>query len=324
MTVAQRFQLALLVVVAATVARPALETISIASHWIITALVILAAEAGLALNLLRIVRNGQTPSLGTPAALAVLSAAELLVPGWNAVSGPGFLACAVLLTVGPQGPQWARAAFAAVVALAVPFGEIWWDGPATTFVTGGFLYLCAQALRVARELDESRTELIAFAVDSERSRLTTDVESALSGHLAAITAGTEQARILAAHDPSAAAREIKKVVTIARKTGAEVRRIARGYRETSFAGEVAAAADLFAAAGIDCRTEVAAVPNQLRKELTTELHTWVNEVLSGRTGGACAIELTSTEQVVRLTMAQGTHLRQLHFPVGDRGFTHSG
>ncbi|MFD8494171.1 hypothetical protein [Amycolatopsis sp. NPDC059657] len=112
-------------------------------------------------------------------------------------------------------------------------------------------------------------------------------------------------------------------MAIARQTGAEVRRIARGYRETSFAGEVAAAADLFAAAGIGCRTDVADVPNSLRKDLTAELHTWVNEVLSGRTGGACAIELTATDQVVRLTMSQGTHLRQLHFPVEDRGFTHS-
>jgi two-component system sensor histidine kinase DesK len=110
-------------------------------------------------------------------------------------------------------------------------------------------------VRSVRQLHAARRELAAEATARERLRIDEELTAALVG---ALTGIAERADRTAAHigtDPVTDEVELRALGAAARHTLADARRVVRGYREVSLPAELATAATLLAAAGIDARIE---------------------------------------------------------------------
>ncbi|WP_306210139.1 sensor histidine kinase [Actinoplanes sp. RD1] len=137
-------------------------------------------------------------------------------------------------------------------ATAAATGD-WWTG-----VTGAVAYLlCLAALlaqlwvqQVAERADQARRG----AVTAERDRFAAELHD-IQGHtLQVIVLKSELAARLAGADPGRAAAEMRQVETLAREALRDTREVVHGYRPVSLTDEIANAARILAAAGVQCHT----------------------------------------------------------------------
>lgn len=110
----------------------------------------------------------------------------------------------------------------------------------------------AEALR---ELHRARGELARRAVTEERLRLARDLHDLLGHTLSLITLKSELAGRLVDKQPAQAAQEIREVEQEARRALREVREAVAGYRQPTLHGELEAARQMLAAAGIGSTIE---------------------------------------------------------------------
>lgn len=124
----------------------------------------------------------------------------------------------------------------------------------TVWVTLGPLWAWDTALR----LDEARRLEAELAVREERLRFAADLHDIQGHHLQVISLKGELAARLVEVDPARAAVELKDIRRLAADALGDTRAVVQGYRRTTLDDEIAGAARVLAAAGIDARLTPAA------------------------------------------------------------------
>jgi len=114
-----------------------------------------------------------------------------------------------------------------------------------------FAYSAWRRIELVDKLRETRAELARMAVADERLRIARDLHDLLGHSLSLITIKAELAGRVIGTDPDRAAREIADLEAVARRSLGEVRAAVTSYRQPSLAGELAAARQMLAAAGMD-------------------------------------------------------------------------
>ncbi len=156
------------------------------------------------------------------------------------------------------------------------------------------------ALATVRELHAARGELARLAVAEERLRFARDLHDLLGHSLSLIALKSELAGQLAFQSPERAAAEMRDVEGVARTALHEVREAVSGYRQPTLASELAGAAEILAAAGIELRREgtLEALPARVEAALAWAVREGVTNVIRHSRAEACTIRLTRTGNVV--------------------------
>jgi len=128
---------------------------------------------------------------------------------------------------------------------------IYWVGIQLVFIFA--LYGVVRLVVLVNELYETRSELAQLAVDRERIRVSRDLHDLLGQSLSAISLKGDLAIRLLPIDAAGARTEIAGLTEVARTALRDVRAITRDEHEVSLREEIAAAAALLAAAGVDAR-----------------------------------------------------------------------
>ena len=231
----------------------------------------------------------------------------VLGQAWGGMAG--FFAGSVLLLV----PGWAAwALFTAVTASMLAAGELWGLGSyGVAYVTvatldiGLVVFGLSRLSQVVRYAHATRAQLAQLAVIGERMRFARDLHDLLGYSLSAITLKAELTRRLVASNPAQARDELAEVLDIARQALADVRLVARGYRNISLAKEGSSVASLLSAAGIDARVEITcgALDEKVDTVLATVLREAVTNMLRHSTAQTCIIEADQVGEMIRLRVA---------------------
>ncbi|WP_344920516.1 sensor histidine kinase [Streptosporangium oxazolinicum] len=104
---------------------------------------------------------------------------------------------------------------------------------------------------VADRLDQARHLAAEVAVKDERLRFAADLHDIQGHHLQVVALKSELAERLAESDPVRAAAEMREVRRLAADALRDTRAVVQGYRRTTLEDEIANAAKVLAAAGID-------------------------------------------------------------------------
>lgn len=156
----------------------------------------------------------------------------------------GLLMLVVVLLTTITGTILERSSWQAVLASAF-----------TVIVTGFTTMVSMWAFAANKELRRVRQELARLAVTEERLRFARDLHDLLGHTLSLIALKSELARRLVQRAPDRAASEIEDIEAAARQALHEVREAVAGYRQPTLAGELQAAQEMLAAAGIGLTIE---------------------------------------------------------------------
>jgi two-component system sensor histidine kinase DesK len=151
-------------------------------------------------------------------------------------------------------------AYVAIAVLAtVTFGLGVFSGMAWLVLPTAVLGLWATAfvrqVATVEELRSAREELARMAVDEERLRFARDLHDLLGHSLSLITLKSELAGRLLPDEPQKAETEVHDIEEVARQALGEVREAVAGYRSPTLDEELAGAAEMLGAAGIDFELE---------------------------------------------------------------------
>jgi two-component system sensor histidine kinase DesK len=105
------------------------------------------------------------------------------------------------------------------------------------------------------ELRSAREELARLAVNEERLRFARDLHDLLGHSLSLITLTSELTGRLLPNEPEKAEAEVQDIEEVALHALREVREAVAGYRSPTLDEELAGAAEMLGASGIDCRIE---------------------------------------------------------------------
>src|SRR5262245_36293978 len=235
-------------------------------HTIGVALIAAAFALPLHLRHVWFALQGRRPPAGawTMSALALVNVIEV------ALVGAGWLfqlaSLAVSLLIVARG-KWAALACAAVAlpALAVAVAPELIPSTVTAQINATYLffalswrtvmqYVPVRLVGVLRQLKSARADLEARAVVRERLRIDQELRDGLGVPLGQLVMGGEAAARVAVRDRLEAIEYLRKLVSDARATLAEVRRIVARYQATSLRSDIRAAAALLEATG--ARVEV--------------------------------------------------------------------
>ncbi|HEU5470916.1 MAG TPA: histidine kinase [Actinophytocola sp.] len=251
-------------------------------------------------------------NLHAPAAYAMLAAQAGLVYlplaqfGQSWVSQPAFLAGSVLLVL-PLPLAWpafvAIVAGAAVAQAAIDDSTLGVVYIAVNAATAGlFVYGLTRLARLVTALHEARDELAKTAVAHQRLRFTRELHNVLGLKLSAIVPKGELALRLVRQNPERATQELAEILVLARQALADVRSIARVYREVSLDQQTRNLASMLAASNVELRIELdhRQLPAHLRSTVSAVLREGVANVLRHRDVSRCEITLRQRGDSVRL------------------------
>jgi two-component system, NarL family, sensor histidine kinase DesK len=203
----------------------------------------------------------------------------------------------VILVVGLAG---------AAASLAVLFGHAERAGYYTLTVLINAIPLAVLVWLAAKsyEVRDARRALAREAVIRERVRIDDELRRTLGSALSTIVARAQRAGALAQLDPTEAAHEVAAVTDHARSTLAEARRIVRRYQTVSLRAELAVAAALLSAAGIQTRVELPEDdwPDDASEPLRSALHARTAHLLESDTIRDCVITVRHRAGQVRLEL----------------------
>ncbi|MBW5425966.1 histidine kinase, partial [Streptomyces sp. BG9H] len=222
---------------------------------------------------------------------------------------PGFLAGSVLLLL-PAVPGWPL--FAAVVTSGA-FG-LWLVGDdlgdiayatALSTMTGLVVFGLSRMAELAVELHRSRAEIARAAVTGERLRFARDLHDLLGFSLSTITLKCELAYRLVPDRRERAEQELTEVLRTARQALADVRTVARGYRQMSLTDEAESARSMLAGVGIRTalRLDCGELPTDVDTVLATTLREGLTNMLRHSKAERCTITAEREGRTVRLTLA---------------------
>lgn len=174
----------------------------------------------------------------------------------------------------------------------------------STLLTGLITYGLSRLSELVKEVHAARGELAHMAVTEERLRFARDLHDLLGFSLSTITLKSELIHRLIPGHPERALAEVQDVLTVARDSLADVRRVARGFQDISLEREIKAARSVLNAAGIevDLRVGLRELGARSDSVLAAVLREAVTNVLRHSQAGHCAIEAVHTADRVRLTV----------------------
>ena len=186
--------------------------------------------------------------------LALLAVSLNLVLGteWRVLFFPLNVAAGIMLLT--------TDAYVAIVGLAaITFGLGVISGMAWLALPTAALGLWATAfvrqVAAVAELRSAREELARMAVDEERLRFARDLHDLLGHSLSLIALKSELAGRLLPDQPEKAETEVHDIEEVARQALGEVREAVAGYRSPTLDEELAGAAEMLGAAGIEFEIE---------------------------------------------------------------------
>ncbi|OJF09888.1 hypothetical protein BG844_35100 [Couchioplanes caeruleus subsp. caeruleus] len=212
------------------------------------------------------------PVLGTPpppavvTAVAATGAGAILLYAQRVHSGgfPWALPLAAVLAAVHAGAGWpGRVVWPAGTALAfgASLAGSWSIEPAAAadaLTDAGITVLCAAALyaqvwmsTVAERLEQARRAERTTAITDERQRFAAELHDIQGHNLQVIALKSELAERLADIDPARAVAQMREVQVLARRALGDTRELVRGYRAVSLETEIANAARVLEAAGIE-------------------------------------------------------------------------
>ncbi|TDU90740.1 two-component system sensor histidine kinase DesK [Kribbella voronezhensis] len=179
---------------------------------------------------------------------------------------------------------------------------VYWVGIQCVFIFA--LYGVVRLVVLVNELYETRSELAQSAVDRERIRLSRDLHDLLGQSLSAISLKGDLAIRLLPIDPAGARTEIVSLTEVARTALRDVRAITRDEHQVTLRDEIAAAAALLAAAGVDARIEDGGyeLPSPVERVLAWAVREGTTNLLRHSDASYCVIKLTLVDGQVSLEM----------------------
>jgi two-component system sensor histidine kinase DesK len=195
-----------------------------------------------------------------------------------------------------------RDAYVAIAGLAVvTFGLGVVSGMAWLALPTAAIGLWATAfvrqVAAVSELQSAREELARLAVNEERLRFARDLHDLLGHSLSLITLKSELAGRLLPNEPEKAEAEVQDIEEVARQALGEVREAVAGYRSPTLDEELAGAAEMLGAAGIDCRIENEAglLPKEIDGVLAWAVREGTTNVIRHSKAQNCRIVLAREE-----------------------------
>ena len=224
--------------------------------------------------------------------LALLAISLNLVLGseWRVLFFPLNVAAGIMLL--------AIDAYVAIMGLAaITFGLGVISGMAWLALPTAALGLWATAfvrqVAAVAELKSAREELARMAVDEERLRFARDLHDLLGHSLSLITLKSELAGRLLPDEPEKAETEVHDIEQVARQALGEVREAVAGYRSPTLDEELAGAAEMLGAAGIDLEVENEAglLPREIDGVLAWAVREGTTNVIRHSRARNCRISL---------------------------------
>jgi two-component system sensor histidine kinase DesK len=267
----------------------------------------------LALQIVHSIRPVRRPLTGVSAVTLAIQAVLTFVPllwfslnGWGGMSAL-LIASALLLLPSPMSWLVPVGISIALGSGSLVSGQGWANTAyleLLNILTGLGLYALAWLAEVVTRLHGTRTELARLAVAEERLRFSRDLHDLLGYSLSAITLKGELAYRLIGTDTEQVQDSVDTVVKISRQALADVRAVARSYRDLSLDVEVVSALSVLEAAGIAATVEVTvgAVPRELDTVLATVIREGVTNLLRHSTATECRIVAGRDGGQVRLVL----------------------
>jgi two-component system, NarL family, sensor histidine kinase DesK len=161
------------------------------------------------------------------------------------------------------------------------------------------------SVRTVRELRAARAEIARLAVADERLRFARDLHDLLGRSLSLIALKSELAGQLVPAAPDRAVAEIRDVEQVARTALQEVRDAVAGYRQPTLDGELRAAREILAAAGIGLSHDDApvALPPAIEAVLGWAVREGVTNVIRHSRARYCSIRLPVSGAEAGLTIS---------------------
>ena len=191
---------------------------------------------------------------------------------------------------------------AVAFALGIFSGMAWLVLP--TAALGLWATAFLRQLTTVAELRSAREELARMAVNEERLRFARDLHDLLGHSLSLITLKSELAGRLLPEEPERAKTEVQDIEEVARQALREVREAVAGYRSPRLDEELAGAAEMLAAAGIDFELENRAglLPGQVDGLLAWTVREGITNVIRHSEAQSCHIQLEREDGMVRATI----------------------
>jgi two-component system, NarL family, sensor histidine kinase DesK len=170
-----------------------------------------------------------------------------------------------------------------------------------TFVTISWV----NAVITGRELRAAQGEIARLAASTERLRISRDLHDLLGHQLSLIALKSELSRRLLEADPAQASVEMAEVERLVRSTLQEVREAVSLYRKPSLSGELNAAREILAAAGIEYRGAwdngvLARLPGPQEEALAWVVREGVTNVIRHSRATSCTVRLSMEAHEVSL------------------------
>ncbi|MEU6172877.1 histidine kinase [Streptantibioticus parmotrematis] len=172
-------------------------------------------------------------------------------------------------------------------------------------MTGLVVFGLSRLKDLVVEVHRSRAELTRLAVTTERLRFARDLHDLLGYSLSTITLKCELANRLVPRDTTRAQQELAEILHTSRQALADVRTVARGYRQMSLADEAKAAHSMLTATGIRTTVDVTdtTLPTDTDTVLATVLREGLTNVLRHSKAEHCAISTAHAEGAIVLRLA---------------------
>ena len=247
--------------------------------------------------------------VGMLVAQALVTYLPLLVlgRGWGGMAG--WLAGSILLLI----PGWIAWVLFTAVVVSIFAGSVLQglDPYSIAYLTvasldtGLVVFGLSRLNQIIGYLKATRAELAQFAIIRERMRFARDLHDLLGYSLSAIILKAELTRRLVDGNPERARDQLTELLDVARQTLADVRLVARGYRDMSLSKEAASAASLLSEAGIHAQVQIDCGPLAVEVDtaLATVLREAVTNMLRHSAAQNCTIRagLRCGEVVLRVT-----------------------
>lgn len=221
--------------------------------------------------------NAVDVSWGTLFIFAVVAAARRL----DVI--PSLIATAILTAIPLFGASQGSLSLAAAASAAGTVAVV-----GVTVIGMRWSFITNRNLRIARR------ELARLAITEERLRFARDLHDLLGHTLALIALKSELAGRLAPTAPERAKAELAGIEAAAREALRDVRAAVAGYRQVTLAGELDAARDLLAAAGVICAIHGAEIqpPPAIEAALAWATREGSANVIRHSRAHSCAITLS--------------------------------
>jgi two-component system sensor histidine kinase DesK len=191
---------------------------------------------------------------------------------------------------------------AVAFVLGIFTGMAWLALP--TAAIGLWATAFVRQITTVEELRSAREELARMAVNEERLRFARDLHDLLGHSLSLITLKSELAGRLLPDEPERAESEVHDIEEVARQALREVREAVAGYRSPALDEELAGAAEMLAAAGIDfeLENETGLLPGPIDGLLAWTVREGVTNVIRHSEAQGCHILLEREDGMVHATI----------------------